>query len=119
MSRNQIRGALYDLDQWVKPEKASKTLVTLMDKMFIKPEPYGTVLLISPWNYPVQLVIGPLVGAISAGNTVVIKPSEVAPATAAVFAELLPRYIDPVCEDSSRLVSSLEGRNFKCFKFYH
>jgi aldehyde dehydrogenase (NAD+) len=57
-------------------------------------EPLGTVLIIAPWNYPVQLVLGPLIPALAAGNTAVVKPSEVAPATAAALADLIPRYLD-------------------------
>jgi aldehyde dehydrogenase (NAD+) len=60
----------------------------------ILPQPLGTVLVIAPWNYPVQLLLGPLVPALAAGNTVVLKPSEVAGATAEVLAELIPRYLD-------------------------
>ncbi|NDL56164.1 aldehyde dehydrogenase family protein [Phytoactinopolyspora mesophila] len=58
-------------------------------------EPLGVVLVVSPWNYPVQLALVPLAGAIASGNTVVLKPSEQAPATSAALANLLPRYLDP------------------------
>ncbi|WP_369217086.1 aldehyde dehydrogenase family protein [Streptomyces flavofungini] len=58
-------------------------------------EPLGTVLVIAPWNYPVQLSLVPVAGALAAGNTVVLKPSEVAPATSALMARLLPEYLDP------------------------
>ena len=61
------------------------------------------VLIIAPWNYPVQLLLGPLVGALAAGNTVVLKPSEVAPATSAALAELIPKYLD------ERVVAVVEG----------
>ena len=57
-------------------------------------EPLGVVLVIAPWNYPVQLCLAPLVGALAAGNAVVLKPSEVAPATSAVLARLLPQHLD-------------------------
>jgi aldehyde dehydrogenase (NAD+) len=57
-------------------------------------EPLGTVLVIAPWNYPVQLLLGPLIPALAAGNTVVLKPSEVAPETSAALADLIPRYLD-------------------------
>jgi len=57
-------------------------------------EPYGTVLIIGAWNYPFYLTLGPAVGAIAAGNAVVIKPSEIAPASARLMAELVPRYLD-------------------------
>ncbi|MEV0122338.1 aldehyde dehydrogenase family protein [Streptomyces sp. NPDC050703] len=58
-------------------------------------EPLGTVLVIAPWNYPVQLSLVPVAGALAAGNAVVLKPSEVSPATSALMARLLPRYLDP------------------------
>ena len=60
----------------------------------IVPEPLGVVLIIAPWNYPTQLLLAPLVAALAAGNTVVLKPSEVAPATSAAMAELIPQYLD-------------------------
>jgi aldehyde dehydrogenase (NAD+) len=59
-------------------------------------EPYGVVLVIGPWNYPQQLVLLPMLGALAAGNTVVVKPSELAPASSAALARLLPRYLDGV-----------------------
>ena len=65
------------------------------------PEPLGTVLIIGPWNYPIQLLINPLIGALAAGNCVVVKPSEVAPACAALTASLLARYLDA---DAVRIV---------------
>ena len=61
---------------------------------WVEYEPYGTVLIIGAWNYPFYLTLGPVVGAIAAGNTVVIKPSEIAPASAHLMAELVPRYLD-------------------------
>ena len=61
---------------------------------WIEYEPYGTVLIIGAWNFPFVLTLGPAVAAIAAGNTVVLKPSEVAPASSALMAELVPRYLD-------------------------
>ncbi|MFM9545097.1 aldehyde dehydrogenase family protein, partial [Streptomyces turgidiscabies] len=66
-------------------------------------EPLGTVLVIAPWNYPVNLALAPVIGALAAGNCVVLKPSEVAPATSAVLAHWLPRVLDP------RAVAVVEG----------
>ena len=66
-------------------------------------EPYGTVLVIGAWNYPFYLTLGPAVGAIAAGNTVVLKPSEIAPASARLMAELVPRYLD------SSVIAVVEG----------
>ena len=59
------------------------------------PEPRGVVLIIAPWNYPIQLSIAPLVGALAAGNSVLLKPSELAPASSALLARLIPQYLDP------------------------
>ncbi|KAJ8916843.1 hypothetical protein NQ315_005850 [Exocentrus adspersus] len=88
---------LRNLKKWMKPERPKKTVANFFDDLYIYNDPYGVVLLISPWNFPVQLLIIPLIGAIAAGNCVVIKPSELAPATAQLFANLLPNYIDPQC----------------------
>ncbi|MCZ4136307.1 aldehyde dehydrogenase family protein, partial [Escherichia coli] len=60
----------------------------------VEPRPLGVVLIIGAWNYPVQLVLAPLVAAIAAGNAAVIKPSELAPATSGVLAKFLPVYLD-------------------------
>ena len=61
----------------------------------IRPEPYGVVLIIGSWNYPLHISLAPLTGAIAAGNCAVVKPSELSPETANAIAKLLPRYIDP------------------------
>ena len=68
-----------------------------MDKTIIRPEPYGVVLIIGSWNYPLHISLAPLAGAISAGNCAVIKPSEISPHTAEAIEKLLPRYIDQDC----------------------
>ena len=67
----------------------------MLDDVRIISEPLGVVLVIGAWNYPIQLTLVPVVGALAAGNAVVIKPSEVSPHTAQLLAELLPRYLDP------------------------
>ena len=84
--------ALKNLKKWTKVESAG--LMPLMGRSFTVREPLGVVLIIAPWNYPVGLLISPLVGAIAAGNAAVLKPSEVTPHTSAAIAELLPRYVD-------------------------
>ena len=61
----------------------------------IRPEPFGVVLIIGSWNYPLHISLAPLTGAIAAGNCAVVKPSELSPETANAIANLLPRYIDP------------------------
>ena len=74
----------------------SKDFVNAMDTVLIYNDPYGVVLIIGAWNYPIQLSLLPLVGAIAAGNCAVIKPSEVAPASADLIARLIPNYLDQV-----------------------
>jgi aldehyde dehydrogenase (NAD+) len=70
------------LKQFAKPKRVTNSLLNWPSKDYVIPEPYGIMLQISPWNYPFQLVFTPLIGAIAAGNTVVVKPSELAPHTA-------------------------------------
>jgi len=94
---NDAKHARKHLADWMKAEKVSTPLVAMPGKSTIEPEPLGVVLIISPWNYPFQLLMAPLVGALAAGNCAVLKPSEVAPHTSAMIAKLLPRYVDPTC----------------------
>ena len=68
----------------------------MMDRAFIHYEPYGVTLIIGAWNYPVALVLGPLVAAITAGNCAIIKPSEIAENTAQTLAQLIPKYLNNV-----------------------
>lgn len=84
--------------RWARPKTVPTPLAQFHGKSFILPEPYGVVLIIAPWNYPVQLCLTPLIGAISAGNCAIIKPSAYAPAASRAIAELiesvfLPEYI--------------------------
>ncbi|MET0837264.1 MAG: aldehyde dehydrogenase family protein [Marmoricola sp.] len=83
------------LDGWVKPERQPVPWLFRPGKAQVVREPLGVVLVIAPWNYPVQLLLAPLAAALAAGNAVVCKPSEVSPATSAALARLLPRYVDP------------------------
>jgi aldehyde dehydrogenase (NAD+) len=72
-------------------------LMQKLDKPQIRSQPLGTVLIIGAWNYPIQLVVVGLVGAIAAGNTAILKPSELSENTAQILADLLPQYLDPEC----------------------
>jgi aldehyde dehydrogenase (NAD+) len=83
-----------NLRAWAKPERVPTPMFAQPGKSYIVREPLGVVLVIGPWNYPFQLIMGPLVGALAAGNCVVVKPSEVAPATSSLIARLLPSYVD-------------------------
>ncbi|MDH5492598.1 MAG: aldehyde dehydrogenase family protein, partial [Myxococcales bacterium] len=85
------------LERWMRPEKVSTPAVLQPGWSRIYKDPLGVVLIIAPWNYPFQLALSPLVGAIAAGNCAVIKPSEVAPATSALIAQWLPYYLDGSC----------------------
>ncbi|XP_006663868.2 aldehyde dehydrogenase family 3 member H1-like [Oryza brachyantha] len=89
--------ALKNLKKWMKPQKVHASLMTFPSTARVTAEPLGVVLVISAWNYPFLLSIDPIIGAIAAGNAVVLKPSEVAPATSSLLAELLPRYVDSTC----------------------
>lgn len=93
----EIDVALKNLSRWMRPQKVSTPLNQQPAKAKIVREPLGVVLLIAPWNYPVQLLLSPLVGAIAAGNCAVLKPSEVSAHSSAALARLLPRYLDPEC----------------------
>ncbi len=96
-TRAEIDFALAHLDAWAKPEKVAVPLTQQPAKAQIVREPLGVVLIIGPWNYPVQLVLAPLVAAIAAGNAAVIKPSELAPSCSRLLARLVPEYLDPEC----------------------
>ncbi|XP_018017522.1 aldehyde dehydrogenase, dimeric NADP-preferring isoform X2 [Hyalella azteca] len=85
------------IDNWVQPEKVPRNLLTIFDTPMIYNDPYGVVLIMGAWNYPVQLGLLPLAGAIAAGNCVVVKPSEHAPAVSSLIARLLPKFIDNEC----------------------
>lgn len=90
----ELKLQLSSVERWMRPRKVKAPLTVQPGKAKIYPEPLGVALIIAPWNYPFQLAISPLSGAISAGNCVVVKPSEVAPATSAVMAELVHKYLD-------------------------
>lgn len=93
--RDEAAYALKHLGSWAKPTKHAVPPVAQPAQAWIEPQPLGVVLLIAPWNYPLQLLLAPLVAALAAGNAVVLKPSELAPATSAAIALLVPRYLDP------------------------
>lgn len=85
----ELNTAIRHLHTWMQPEKVKTNLVNFPSKSRIYAEPLGVVLIIAPWNYPFQLLLNPLVGAIAAGNVVVLKPSEFAPATASVMEKII------------------------------
>jgi aldehyde dehydrogenase (NAD+) len=90
----EVKSMIKNLKKWNKPERVSSPIVTQPAKSRRIPEPLGVVLVIAPWNYPVQLLLVPAAGAIAAGNAVMMKPSEVSGATSALLARLVPQYFD-------------------------
>jgi aldehyde dehydrogenase (NAD+) len=90
----EAKYAIKHLKKWMKPTKTHVPLALMPGKAAYHYEPLGTVMVIGPWNYPFYLCLGPLVGAFAAGNTVVLKPSEHAPAASAVMSTFLPQYLD-------------------------
>ncbi len=95
--RSEAKFAIRHLSAWTKPRKVNTPVLLQPGKSFVVQEPLGVVLVVGPWNYPFQLVMSPLIGAVAAGNCVVLKPSELAPATSSLVARLVPRYLDPTC----------------------
>ncbi|MGA5821991.1 aldehyde dehydrogenase family protein [Kitasatospora sp. NPDC094028] len=92
---NELDHTVKHLEEWLRPKPATVPDAFLPAEARVVRDPLGVVLIIAPWNYPLQLALAPLVGALAAGNTAVVKPSELAPATSAAIARLLPRYLDP------------------------
>uniref|UniRef100_A0A8D9AYT6 Aldehyde dehydrogenase n=2 Tax=Cacopsylla melanoneura TaxID=428564 RepID=A0A8D9AYT6_9HEMI len=91
---NDARHAINHLKEWMTPQKPGKDIANMLDGVYIYPDPYGVCLVIGAWNYPLQLSLLPAAGAIAAGNVVIVKPSELAPATAKLIAQLTAKYLD-------------------------
>ncbi len=85
---SELKMIISKLNSWAKPKSVLPALLNFPSSAKIHKEPYGTVLIIAPWNYPHQLAFAPLIGAIAAGNTVVLKPSELTPHTSAITKEI-------------------------------
>lgn len=100
---DEIRSALKNVRSWSKPRKVRTPLAIFPGKSCIIPEPFGVVLIISPWNYPFQLAMVPLIGAMAAGNCCLIKPSEFAPQTSALVKKIIANTFP------SNYVSVVEG----------
>lgn len=116
----EINAAIKNLHRWMKPERVTTNLLNFPSGSRIFKEPSGVVLIIAPWNYPFQLLINPLVGAIAAGNCVVLKPSEIALATDAVMKKIIAglfpeEYIFYVQGDGVEVVPALMNN----FRFDH
>jgi aldehyde dehydrogenase (NAD+) len=94
VTAGEARYAATHVGKWMRRRYRLLELAQLPGRGWIEYEPYGTVLIIGPWNFPFNLTLGPLVGALAAGNTAVLKPSEISPASALLMAELVPHYLD-------------------------
>ena len=90
----ELKMTIKKLSSWAKPKRVLPALLNFPSSAKIYKEPYGSVLIISPWNYPYQLAFAPLIGAIAAGNTVVLKPSELTPHTSAITKEIIEAVFD-------------------------
>uniref|UniRef100_A0A8C6SWC9 Aldehyde dehydrogenase n=1 Tax=Neogobius melanostomus TaxID=47308 RepID=A0A8C6SWC9_9GOBI len=91
---NEIKLAIDKLSVWAAPRAVERSILTLSDQVYVRPQPLGVVLIIGAWNYPWALTLGPLVGAIAAGNAAVVKPSELSECSSLLLRALLPRYLD-------------------------
>jgi len=92
---DEIRYVKRHISRWARPRRVRSHMLQFPGASYIYPEPYGISLIISPWNYPFQLVMAPLIGSIAAGNCSVVKPSEYTAHTSAVIADIIGRCFDP------------------------
>ena len=99
----EIDHAVRHLRRWARPRRVRTPLLLLPARCSVVPEPFGITLIISPWNFPVQLTLGPLIAAIAAGNCAVLKPSPLAPATTVVIRSIVEQCFDP------KFVAVIEG----------
>lgn len=116
----ELNNAIKKLKGWMKPERVATNLLNQPGKSYILHEPLGVVLVIGTWNYPLQLLLNPLVGAIAAGNCVVLKPSEFAPATANAIQKIIDetfdkRYILQVQGEGATIIPEM----MNAFRFDH
>lgn len=91
---SELKNAIKKLSSWMKPESVRTNLANLPSKSLLVSEPLGVVLIISPWNYPFQLLFTPLIGAMAAGNCAVLKSSEFAPATSVIMQKIIAETFD-------------------------
>ncbi|KAK9948494.1 hypothetical protein M0R45_004066 [Rubus argutus] len=89
-----VNYTLSNLDKWVASKKVELPLLLITSRGDLLPEPLGVVLIFASWNFPISLALDPVIGAIAAGNALVLKPSEQAPACSSFFANTIPQYLD-------------------------
>ena len=116
----EIRMALKNLRKWTEPVPAKTNLLNFPSSSKIIHDPLGVVFIIAPWNYPVQLLLLPLVGALAGGNTVMLKPSELAPACSALLVKMIreafsPRHVSILTGDGANTIQPL----MQVFRFDH
>ena len=117
----EIKLFIKKINKWSKDKKVKASILNFPSRNYLKPEPYGRVLIITPWNYPFQLSLTPLIGAFSSGNTVVIKPSELAPNTSSVLSKLIketfPENIVSVIEGDAEVSKNLLSKKWNYIFF--
>lgn len=91
---NEIDHTKQSLKRWLKPKKTRRYLLSGIEQSTIYSRPFGSILVISPWNYPLQLALMPVIGALAAGNSCVLKPSEFTPNVSQLLLELIPKYFE-------------------------
>ena len=120
MIKLELRKHISNLKKWSRPQKVRASILNFPSSDYIYKQPYGVVLIISPWNYPLLLAIQPLISAIAAGNCVVLKPSEVSSNTSAVIAKMIndnfpTEYISVILGDVEKTTEILENKFDKIF----
>lgn len=92
---DEVNYAIRHLRSWMKPQRVRTPILHFPSSSYIRRDPLGVVLIIAPWNYPVQLILTPLIAAVAAGNCVVVKPSEFAPASSAIVETIIKECFAP------------------------
>ncbi|MDD5150203.1 MAG: aldehyde dehydrogenase [Flavobacterium sp.] len=91
---SELKDTIKNIKSWAKPKRVFPSLLNFPSTDFIYKEPYGKVLILSPWNYPFQLALCPLISAVAAGNQVVLKPSELTPKTSEIIAKIISKVFE-------------------------
>lgn len=114
--RRQLKQTLRHMPRWSRRQRVAPSWLLLPGRAWVERQPLGVIGIISPWNYPLQLALGPAIAALAAGNRVMLKPSEMAPLTAAKLGELVPRYFAPeefaVIEGDVSVATQFSGLQF-------
>lgn len=92
---SEINQNIKKIKKWAKPKKVRSSIACFPSSAKIISEPYGVILIISPWNYPFQLALSPLIGAISSGNTAIVKPAEYSPNTSNIIKAITDKVFNP------------------------